>query len=123
MKTVLVIDDEESITEVISAFLESEGYKTVQASDGQKGFDCLAIVHPDVVICDVMMPVLDGRALCKKMQSHSTYRSIPIILMSAAVKSLARSECRYAAMIDKPFDLDELLDTVQQVLKAAQEKR
>ncbi|GAC1374810.1 MAG: hypothetical protein NVS2B12_37050 [Ktedonobacteraceae bacterium] len=120
MKTILVVDDEEAIMEMMCAFLDGEGYKTVQASNGQQGFDRLKTAHPDLVICDVMMPVLDGRELCKKMQAHSDYRSIPVILMSAAVRSLAQSECRYAALLDKPFDLDELLNTVKQVLRAAQ---
>ena len=117
MKTILVVDDEEAIMELICTFLESEGYKTVQANNGMQGLDRLATASPDMVICDVMMPVLDGRELCKKMQANSNYRSIPIILMSAAVKSLKQSECQYAALLDKPFDLDELLGTVQQVLK------
>ncbi len=119
MKTILVVDDEEAIMEVVCAFLETEGYKTIQANNGQQGLDYLSTAHPDVVLCDVMMPVLDGRELCKKMQANNDYRSIPIILMSAAVKSLARSECHYAALLDKPFDLDDLLNTVQQVIKIA----
>lgn len=121
MKTILVVDDEEAIMEMVCAFLESEGYQTVQASNGQQGLNCLATVRPDAVLCDVMMPILDGRELCKKMNADSNYRAIPIILMSAAVKSLAQSECRYAALLDKPFDLDELLKTVQKVIKVARE--
>jgi CheY-like chemotaxis protein len=121
MKTILVVDDEEAILEMVCIFLEGEGYKTVQASNGRQGLDCLSTVRPDVVICDVMMPVLDGRELCKRMQTNNDYRSIPIILMSAAVKSLKQSECHYAALLDKPFDLDKLLDTVEQVLRVAQQ--
>lgn len=121
MKTILVIDDEEAIAEVVCVFLESEGYKTTQASNGRQGLDYLSTIHPDVVICDVMMPILDGREFCKKMQANSNYRSIPIILMSAAVKSLKQSECHYAALLDKPFDLDKLLTTVEQVLTIPQQ--
>ena len=121
MKTILVVDDEEAIIEMICAFLEGEGYQTVQANNGQQGLDYLPTVRPDLVLCDIMMPILDGRELCKKMQADNNYRSIPIILMSAAIKSLAQSECRPAALLDKPFDLDDLLKTVQKVIKVTQE--
>jgi CheY-like chemotaxis protein len=117
MKTILVIDDEEAIAEMICIFLEGEGYKTARARNGRQGLDYLPTLRPDVVICDVMMPILDGRELCKMMQANSDYRSIPIILMSAAIKSLKQSECHYAALLDKPFDLDKLLATVEQALK------
>ncbi len=120
MKTILIIDDDEAIAEMVCVFLESEGYQTAQARNGRQGLDYLSTIHPDVVICDVMMPILDGRELCKMMQANNNYRSIPIILMSAAIKSLKQSECHYAALLDKPFDLDKLLDTVQQVLTITQ---
>jgi len=117
MKTILVVDDEEAIMEMVCIFLEGEGYKTVQATNGQQGFDSLATTHPDLVICDVMMPVLDGREMCRRMQAHSDYRSIPVILMSAAIKSFSQSELSHAILLDKPFDLDKLLHTVQKVIQ------
>ena len=116
MTTVLVVEDEEPILALLSALLEDEGYRVATARNGREGLDCLALVHPDAVLCDVMMPVLDGATLCRYIQSHPAYRSIPVVLMSAAAAPLTSAACRYAAFLAKPFTLDAVLDVLERVI-------
>jgi CheY-like chemotaxis protein len=116
MKTILVVDDERSIVELLTAVLEDEGYHVVTAHNGKEGLARLPISQPSMVLCDVMMPILDGREMCQRMQANPEYRSIPIVLMSAAARSGGLADCTYAALLSKPFDLDDVLNTVDRVL-------
>lgn len=109
MSTILVVDDEISIIEVLHDVLIDEGYDVVTANNGQEGWASIEEQHPDLVLCDVMMPILDGRELCRRMTAHPRYRSIPLIFMTAVHKSFDQTECHYVATISKPFDIDEML--------------
>jgi two-component system alkaline phosphatase synthesis response regulator PhoP len=116
MKTILIIDDEPAILEVLSAVLEDEGYSPLTAANGQEGLARLADRLPDLVLCDVMMPIMDGREVCRAMQNNARYRSVPIVLMSAANSALSNEECPQAFLLSKPFELDEILDLVQRLV-------
>ncbi|GIV98447.1 MAG: hypothetical protein KatS3mg057_3104 [Herpetosiphonaceae bacterium] len=116
MKTVLIVDDELAIADMLAVMLEDEGYHVMTAENGREALIRLAQVRPDVVLCDVMMPLLDGRELCKAMQSSADYQSIPIIMMSAASAWQAGTDCRYAAFLSKPFDLNEVLSVIEQLI-------
>jgi len=118
MKTILVVDDEVVLVEILSAVLEDAGYRVRGASNGREGLKALAEEHPDLVLCDVMMPVLDGREVCRAMSADPQYRRIPLVMMSAAPQAMAAAECRYAALVAKPFDLDTLLSLVGQLIGA-----
>ena len=117
MTRILVIDDEISIVEMLSAFLAQEGLQVVTACNGQEGLERLANARPAVVVSDVMMPVLDGWGLCRRMQADPRYRSIPLVLMSAVRTAPDLAGCRYAALLRKPFKLDEMLQTITRLLK------
>jgi len=116
MTTVLVVEDEEPILALLSALLEDEGYRVATARNGREGLDRLTVMHPDAVLCDVMMPVIDGATLCRYIQSDAAYRSIPVVLMSAAPPPRASGACRYAAFLAKPFTLDAVLDILERVI-------
>ncbi len=109
MSTILVVDDETSIIEVLQDVLADEGYDVMTANNGQEGWASIEEKRPDLVLCDVMMPILDGRELCRRMTADPRYRSIPLIFMTAVHKSFNQSECRHVATISKPFDIDEML--------------
>ena len=116
MTLILVIDDELSIVEMLSAFLEEEGLQVMTAYNGQEGLERLANAQPAVVVSDVMMPLLDGWELCRRMQADPRYQSIPVVLMSAMRTTPSMAGCRYAALVSKPFELDELLQTITRLL-------
>ena len=117
MTAILVIDDELSIVEMLCAFLEEEGWQVTTASNGQEGLERLASVRPAVVVSDVMMPVLDGWELCRRMQADPRYQSIPLVLMSAVRTTPDLVGCSYAALLRKPFELNVLLRTITRLLK------
>lgn len=116
MTHILVIDDETAITDLLVGFLTDEGYQILTAGNGKEGLEWLARQHIDLVLCDIMMPVMDGRAFCRAVSSDPRFQHVPIVLMSAVREMLVGDECSYAAFISKPFDLDRVLATIQQLL-------
>ena len=122
MATILVIDDEPAIVDILRSILEEEGYKVITAANGRQGLELIAGLRPDAVICDVMMPVLDGRALCRALERDPSYHGVPVVLMSAVQNIVSRTDCKYVAYIQKPFDLDSILSTVARVVEAGPER-
>jgi CheY-like chemotaxis protein len=116
MKTILIVDDEFGIVEALASLLEDEGYRVVTAANGEDGMARLENEQPNLVLIDLMMPVVDGQEMLRIMRSTSAYESIPVIVMSAAPKSGAvlKSEKAHeiSAFLRKPFDLQTLLDTL-----------
>lgn len=105
-RTVLVVDDERYIVDLLTDLLDDEGYRVISASDGLAALQKVKDETPDLVLTDIMMPRLDGLALLTKMREE--HFGVPVVLMSAAVTPIAH-EVPY---ISKPFDLDDLLTIV-----------
>lgn len=117
MKTILVVDDEFGIAEVLVLALEDEGYRVFSASDGSQGLDRLVEIRPDLVLLDFMMPRMDGPALAGRLRTDPAYRHIPIIMMSAVSETALRERFQdYTAFIRKPFRVRAVLDLVARVL-------
>jgi CheY-like chemotaxis protein len=116
MPTILVVDDEHIIAAMLQELFEEAGHQVVTARSGREGLQRLAEVRPDLVLSDVMMPDLDGLALCRAIRAEASYRSIPIVLMMAVPAQLSTADCDYTALISKPFDLELLLTTVTRAL-------
>src|SRR5215813_9107195 len=116
MKTILVVEDEFAIADMLSALLEDEGYRVVLASNGREGLLRLADtqIHADLVLCDVMMPVLDGREMRKIMKADPALKDIPIVLMSAADATATNSNGVTGPFLSKPFDLENLLKIIEE---------
>ena len=104
---ILVIDDEEMILSLIQEFLDLEGYTVVLATNGQDGWERVLEAHPDLVLTDVMMPIMDGHELCRQLRADPRTASIPVIGMSAAYQPAPDDD--FDAIIAKPFDLPPLL--------------
>ncbi len=121
MKTILIVEDEQAIAEMLAAILEETDYQVVIAGNGQEAWAKLETTRPDLILSDIMMPIMDGRTLCKKLQAHPTYRSIPRVLMSAAYDSVSPSDGNPAAFLKKPFALQELLATVSGIIGEGEE--
>jgi CheY-like chemotaxis protein len=116
MKTILIVDDEFGIVEALASLLEDEGYRVVTAANGEDGLARLRKEQPNLVLIDLMMPIIDGQEMLRIMRSTPTHASIPVIVMSAAPKSTAVLKSEKAreisAFLRKPFDLQTLLDTI-----------
>ncbi len=113
MKIILVVEDEPAIAEVLRHLLEEEGYQIVLASNGQKALDQLGEVRPDLVLSDLMMPMLTGTEMLSMMQSDPVLSQIPVILMSAAGSTPAAIAIsgmpNYIGFLKKPFEMDALM--------------
>ncbi len=113
-----IAEDETPIRELLATVFIDEGYRVVAVPDGQAALAALAAEPYDVVLSNVMMPRLDGHALARAMQDDPALQGIPLLLMSAADSRLVPG-APHAAFIPKPFDLGDLLATVERVLATA----
>lgn len=116
MPCILVIDDELAITELLEAVLAYEGYTVILASNGKEGLEQLARQPFDLILCDIMMPVMDGREFCRTAREDARYQHIPLVLMSAVREFLVGGDCSYTAFITKPFDIDAILATIEDLI-------
>ncbi|MBO1077061.1 response regulator [Roseomonas marmotae] len=113
MTTILVVDDEFLIADVLSFALEDEGFMAVRASNGRKGLDVFQRDRPALVITDFMMPVMNGLEFAQAIQERTDGDPPPIILMSGAQADIARQNAHlFAAVFDKPFRVSEIVDAV-----------
>jgi CheY-like chemotaxis protein len=115
MSTILVVDDEPLIRDVLVAVLGDEGYTVLTAGDGLAALEVIAQEVPDLVLMDVMMPRLDGPATCQAIRAHTHLDQLPVILMSAMSRP-RNLDPAIVAFLRKPFDVDELLPLVARVL-------
>lgn len=110
--TILVVDDEPAIRELLRAFLEEEGYDVVAASSGDEALRQVTAAAPAMLLSDVAMPSMSGLELCAALRRRGF--GLPVVLMSASYQPDVADE--YAVHCDgflgKPFDLDELLRLV-----------
>ena len=116
MQTVLCIEDETEIRETIAEELVDAGYKVIQATNGKEGLDCLFQHGPDLVLCDINMPIMDGYELLSVLRrDHPHLAEVPFIFLSAnADRShvVAGKELGADAYLTKPIDFDLLTATV-----------
>ena len=119
MRTVLLVDDEHAIVDALSGILEDEGYRVLTAAHGREALARLAEARPDVLVLDVMMPIMGGRELLQQLRTSDEWRTLPVLMMSAVPREvLERQEgSRLAcdAFVEKPFDLHQLLATVDRL--------
>ena len=114
MPTILVADDELAILDLLVEVLRDEGYATLAAADGPEVLELLARGRPDLLLMDVMLPGLDGRAVVLRMRERPELDGVPVILMSAAAH-IDPAELA-VAFLPNPFDLDRLLGAVSTAL-------
>jgi len=117
MTTVLVVEDEFGISELLDAVLTEEGYQVLTAMNGREGLDLLAHEQPGLVLSDYMMPVMDGAALLTKMKAEPALQGIPVVLMSSLPEAAVAARCiGYAAFLRKPFKLFEVVDVIKRLV-------
>jgi CheY-like chemotaxis protein len=110
---VLVVDDDVDIRSVMCELLTDEGYQVKTAMNGREALATLANWRPDVILLDLMMPIMDGWTFLNSRQSNCKLRQIPVIVMSAS-HTLSRGDERLAVadMVAKPFEIDAVLTKV-----------
>jgi CheY-like chemotaxis protein len=115
-RTILVIDDDVPTIELLAAALGIEGYRVVEAYNGREGLERLQSDRPDLVLCDVLMPELDGRGVADAMHADPKYRDIPLVLVSAGQEARVAKGIECTAFIEKPFSVSGLLELVARLL-------
>lgn len=119
MTKILVIEDEESVRENILELLDTEGFEAIAAKNGRIGLFLAQKELPDLILCDVRMPELDGYGVLTGLRSEPTTTGIPFVFLTAKAAKTDLSlglELGANAYITKPFTLVELLDTIEQAL-------
>lgn len=114
-KTVLTIDDQADIRRLVRMTLEFDGYKVLEASDGEEGLHLARTQKPDLVLLDVMMPGLDGLAVSATMQADPVLKEIPVVMLTALDRDSdmdAGMEAGAKAYLNKPFGPVELLKLI-----------
>jgi CheY-like chemotaxis protein len=118
-KTVLLVEDDPDIRDIVQDVLEAEGYDVVPASHGKQALEFLdgtrGGVRPVLVILDMMMPLLDGKHVLDAIKSDHALSSIPVVVMSAVTHE---KPVGAAAFLRKPFSLDVLFDAVHRLVGA-----
>jgi DNA-binding response OmpR family regulator len=115
--TILAVDDEPHVLKLVKANLESSGYKVLTAEDGEKAIELVERELPDLVILDLMLPKLDGYAVCRRIREFSAVPVIMLTARSAQVDLVHGFEVGADDYLTKPFSVTELLMRVQAVLR------
>ncbi len=117
---ILVIEDDQSVREAMVYNLKQEGYAVVSASDGEKGYALIRSELPDLVILDIMLPKLDGLAICRMVRKNPDIAATPIIMLSARGTQgdkMVGLDSGADDYVTKPFDLGELLARIRAVMR------
>lgn len=120
MKTILVIEDEPIIRSIIAEMLEEENFRVVAVEDGQAGIEAIEVHQPDLVLCDIMMPRVDGYSVLSTMRQNINTAAVPFIFLTAKTD---RPDIRRGMLLGaddyltKPFTIRELVETVKMRLE------
>jgi excisionase family DNA binding protein len=116
---VLVVDDDERMRELVRVNLELEGYTVAEAGDAEAGLAAIERARPALVLVDVMMPHVDGWELLRRIQEQFGAGAFPVVMFSSKLDEEAEAAGRGAqAFIGRPFDTQELLDRIRQLVPA-----
>ncbi len=122
MPHILIIEDDQAIAELLTDILADEGYTVHHAANGRDALTMLEQERPALILCDLMLPLLSGWEVCRWLQANPTYRSVPLILMSAGA-TVQQADCAYTAFVPKPFDVVLLLELVHTLIGPAQQEQ
>lgn len=123
MQTVLVVDDEFGVAEVLQSILEDEGYRVVTAINGKQALARLSEFTPDLIMLDYMMPIMDGTQTLAAIRSQSALAQLPIIMMSSLEEASVRETCTdYNSFLRKPFRAAAVVQLVAQLLAQSRRK-
>lgn len=120
MPKILVVDDEEDVVRLIEFRLQKEGFETISCGDGQTAVKLTEEEKPDLVILDIMMPLMDGMETLRQIRSRRGTSRTPVIMLTAKTASVTVDEARQLWVSDyvmKPFDPEKLVVRVKKALK------
>lgn len=122
-KTILAVDDEENILELIRYNLEFNGYKVISANSGEKALELLEQNTVDLCLLDLMLPGIDGMEVLRNIRSNNTYKKLPVIILTAKSDEISKVvglEVGADDYLSKPFGVHELLARIKAVLRRSE---
>ncbi|MEK8033736.1 response regulator [Ideonella sp. DXS29W] len=117
-KTVMVVDDSGSFRTVVKLALQKAGYGVVEACDGKDALAKLTTQKPNLIVCDVNMPQMDGLTFLRQIKSTATHKFTPVIMLTTESQEEKKAEGRAAgarAWMTKPFQPSQLVDAVNRL--------
>src|SRR6266849_3025000 len=123
MPTVLVVDDSVSVRKVVERTLVTKRFDVFAAASGKEAIEQITRVRPDVVVCDVIMPDMDGYQICEFVKTHAELSRTPVLLMSGIVNSMVLERAaavRSDEVMRKPFTPEELSSKIDSLLESVQ---
>lgn len=121
MPRVLVVDDSLSVRKMVERALETKGLEVIAASSGAEAIERLDSSLPDLIVCDVVMPDVDGYGICESVRAHPVLCHTPVLLISGIVNGAVldrAARVRSSAVLRKPFTADDLTRKVDELLAA-----
>jgi CheY-like chemotaxis protein len=116
-KELLVVEDERDIAELLVHSLIARGFRVEHAPHGQAAWDILCQAPSDLVLTDLLMPVMDGCELVRRIRGSPRLAATPIVVLSALPEGVMRTSCPSAdAFLQKPFQLKHVLDRIARLL-------
>jgi two-component system response regulator GlrR len=111
-KTILVVDDEPMVVQLLEAMLSDAGYATIAARDAPHALAVVAVTRPELILADLRMPVIDGVAFCHAMLDSPATQTIPLVLIGTMADLRAVIDLPIAGFLPKPFRISTLLRLV-----------
>ena len=121
---ILVVDDEPDVVMLIARTLETEGFDVISAYDGISALDLAEAESPDLVLLDIMMPMMSGYEVCQQLKANPRTEAIPVVCVTSAHSPDVRAKCRAvgaATLVLKPFTSAELAAQIRRHLPAGQD--
>ncbi len=115
---ILLVEDDTGIRDSVAECLEIEGYRVAAVANGEDALEWLSREVPDVLLVDLVMPVMSGGELLAHLKADPRLAGIPAVLMTAAIPAPGSFVPKADAMLPKPFDLDALLEVVRRLARA-----
>ena len=125
-RKILIIEDDRDIVEMVEYNLREEGYATVSALNGEEGVNLARSERPDLIILDIMLPIVDGFEVCRTLKSDNTTSHIPIIILSAKSQETDKVvglELGADDYITKPFSPRELIARIRAIMRRGPERQ
>ncbi|MCU0561132.1 MAG: response regulator [Desulfobacterales bacterium] len=119
-KQILIVDDEPSIIVALQFLMEQNGYRTLVAFSGEEAMEAVARHHPDLILLDIMLPVVDGFEVCQRVRENPAWKDIRIVMVTALgsdVNVTKGLDLGADAYITKPFSNAELVAKVKELIE------
>ena len=116
MKTILIVDDDAALREILIEVLSDEGYRTICVGDGLKALHAVDQADVDLVISDINMPRLNGAELVTVLRQFSKTAKTPVVALTALPELRRSTDESFTAILHKPFEIEELVETVDRLL-------